>query len=347
MKKWFPVLLPLMTAALLAADAAWQMQPTGTSERLRGVSAVSDTVAWASGNKGTVVRTDDGGQHWTVLPVPGAEALDFRDIEAIDARTAYVLAIGAGDKSRIYKTRDAGKQWTLQFTSTDPKAFYDAIAFWDERNGIAVGDLVDGRFTILRTADGGSTWSPIPDANRPQALDGEGMFAASGTCLTTLAPGDAWFGTGGAARSRIFRSSDRGVTWSSADTPIASGTSSAGVFSIAFSDRLHGLAVGGDYRKERESGDNIATTADGGKTWTLPGATRLRGFRSGVAFVQGDGRVAVAVGPAGTDRTVDGGRSWTPIDDTGFHAVSVGRVGTTAWAAGEQGRVGKTTVAAK
>ncbi len=330
-----------VTVALLA-QGTWHVQPTGSTERLRGVSAVSARVAWASGNKGTVVRTADGGAHWDVLPVPGAEALDFRDVEATDERTAYVLAIGPGDKSRIYKTTDAGAHWTLQFTNTDPKAFYDAIAFWDERNGIAVGDPVDGRFTVIRTTDGGVNWLQIPEANRPSALTGDGMFAASGTCLVALAPGHAWFGTGGAARARVFRSADKGLTWAEAETPIAAGTASAGIFSIAFSDPLHGLVVGGDYRKEQEPGDNLAATSDGGKTWAPIGATRLRGFRSGAVFVPGSrGRHVVAVGPAGTDVSRDGGKTWSPLEGTGFHTVGVDRAGTALWAAGEQGVVAR------
>jgi photosystem II stability/assembly factor-like uncharacterized protein len=328
--------------AAVSAASTWQLQTSGTSERLRAVSAVSERVAWASGNRGTVLRTEDAGAHWTPLPVPGAEGLDFRDIEATSDRTAYILSIGAGDKSRIYKTTDAGKTWVLQFTNADPKAFYDAIAFWDERRGIAVGDPVNGRFTVLRTTNGGASWEPIPEPNRPQALPGDGMFAASGTCLVTLAPGHAWFGTGGAARARVLRSTDRGLTWSEADTPIAAGTPSAGIFSIAFSDKRHGVVVGGDYRKEKEAGDNLAATSDGGRTWTAMDSTRLRGFRSGVVFLPGSGgRRVVAVGPAGSDRSTDGGRTWEAVDDAGFHAVAVDRTGTTLWAVGEQGRVGR------
>jgi photosystem II stability/assembly factor-like uncharacterized protein len=361
----FAAIAALSATVGLLAQSAWQVQPTGSTERLRGVSAVSDRVAWASGNKGTVVRTADGGRTWSALPVPGAESLDFRDIEAIDERSAYVLAIGGGDKSRIYKTTDAGSHWTLQFTNPDPKAFYDAIAFWDERSGIAVGDPVDGRFAVLRTTDGGTTWTPIPEANRPTSLPGDGMFAASGTCLAALAPGHAWFGTGGAARARVLRSTDRGLTWSEADTPIAAGTSSAGIFSVAFNDGQHGLIVGGDYRKEQESSDNLAATNDGGKTWAPIGSTRLRGFRSGVVFVPGSsGRRVVAVGPSGSDISVDGGKTWSPLADSGrlrpgsgdpavasaeagFHAISVDRAGSTLWAAGERGKVGRFSTAAR
>jgi photosystem II stability/assembly factor-like uncharacterized protein len=332
----------LITGAAASATSSWVVQTSQTTERLRGVSAVSDTVAWASGNKGTVVRTVDGGATWSRVAVPDADALDFRDIEAFGAGIAYVLAIGPGDKSRIYKTEDGGKTWALQFTNPDPRAFYDAIAFWDAKTGIAVGDPVDGRFTIIRTVDGGRTWTPVPAANIPEALPGDGAFAASGTCLVVQGSRHAWFGTGGAARARVFRSTDQGVTWAVAPTPIMGGNASSGVFSLAFSDPEHGIAVGGDYRLERDTGDNLALTSDGGKSWAFAGTTRLRSFRSAVAYVPGSkGRRLIAVGPGGTDTSDDGGFTWTPIGDEGFHALSVSAAGGAVWAVGEQGRIGR------
>jgi photosystem II stability/assembly factor-like uncharacterized protein len=329
----------LITGAAASATSSWVIQTSPTTERLRGVSAVGDTVAWASGNTGTIVRTVDGGATWNRVAVPDADALDFRDIEAFGAGTAYVLAIGPGDKSRIYKTEDGGKAWSLQFTNPDSRAFYDAIAFWDAKTGIAVGDPVDGRFTIIRTVDGGRTWTLVPPANIPEALPGDGAFAASGTCLVVQGSRHAWFGTGGATRARVFRSTDQGVTWAVAATPIMAGNASSGVFSLAFSDADHGVAVGGDYRLERDTGDNVAFTTDGGKTWAFPGTTRLRSFRSAVAYVPGSkGRRLIAVGPGGTDTSDDGGSTWTPIGDEGFHALSIS-AGGAAWAVGEGGRI--------
>ena len=331
----------IIVLAVLAAQLAWQPQTSGTTERLRGVSAVNGEVAWASGNNGTVIRTTDGGRTWQPLPVPGAESLDFRDIEAFsDGLTAFVLSIGSGDRSRIYKTADGGKSWKLQFTNRDPKAFYDAIAFWDRDNGLAVGDPVDGRFTVLRTTDGGAAWTRL-DAAMPPALEGDGAFAASGTILVASGRGDAWFGSGGGARARVFHTKDRGNTWTVADTPIVAGTASSGVFSIAFFGGTDGVAVGGDYRKEREQSDNIALTSDGGATWSLPGSARLRSFRSAVAYVPGvKARTLVAVGPAGSDISRDGGRTWSPLADDGFHALSIASDGV-AWAVGEKGAVAR------
>ena len=336
----------LITGAAASFSSSWVLQTSRATERLRGVSAASDTVAWASGNKGTIVRTTDGGATWTLVAVPGAGELDFRDIEARSADIAYVLAIGAGEKSRIYKTSDGGKAWTLQFTNPDPRAFYDAIAFWDANTGLAVGDPVEGRFTVIRTTDGGKTWTRVPAANTPQALPGDGAFAASGTCLTVHGTRLAWFGTGGGARARVYRSADQGLTWTVSDTPVMAGNPSSGIFSLAFSDADHGIAVGGDYRLERESGDNLAITSDGGRTWAFAGTTRLRSFRSAVEYVPGSkGRRLIAVGPGGTDASDDGGSTWVPIGDDGFHALSVSPAGRFAWAVGENGRIARLPLA--
>ena len=182
-----------------AAAGTWQLQTSGTSERLRAVSAVSEKVAWASGNKGTVLRTEDGGaplDRRCRFPARRASTSGTSRRRATALPTSSASA--PATSRAIYKTTDAGKTWVLQFTNPDPKAFYDAIAFWDERNGIAVGDPVDGRFTILRTSDGGRTWALTPEADRPRALPGDGMFAASGTCLVVQGRTNAWIGTGGA-----------------------------------------------------------------------------------------------------------------------------------------------------
>jgi hypothetical protein len=145
-----------------AGRVTWQPQTSGVTGRLRGVSAVSPTVAWASGAAGTVLRTTDGGDHWQLRAVAGAETLDFRDVDAMSDQVAYALSIGAGASSRIYKTIDGGAHWDLQFANTDPKVFLDAMAFWDAERGIAFSDSVDGRFVILTTGNGGRSWERVP-----------------------------------------------------------------------------------------------------------------------------------------------------------------------------------------
>lgn len=297
----------VLTITLLLAVPQWITQTSGTTARLRGVSAVSNRVAWASGSDSTVLRTVDGGATWKKLTVT-TDKLDFRDIDAFDDRTAYVLSIGNGPASRIYKTTDAGATWTLQFKNEDPKAFYDAMSFWDRDHGIVIADSIDRQFCILTTANGGKTWNRIPAKALPPALENEGAFAASGSNIAVFGKFHAWIGTGGAGKGRVLRTTDRGRTWAISDSPLHAG-SSAGIFSIAFRDERHGIIVGGDYTKENEANDNLAVTTDGGLTWSL--VKGLSGYRSAVAYVPGSNPpTLVAVGPSGVDYSIDDGRTW-------------------------------------
>jgi len=321
---------------IIVATPRWTLQTSGVTARLRGVSAVSERIAWASGSGSTVLRTIDGGVNWQKLAVT-TETLDFRDIDAIDAQTAYILSAGNGPATRIYKTTDAGKTWTMQFKSDDPKAFLDAMSFWDADHGIVFGDSIDGQLYIMTTADGGRAWSRVPAANLPPALQNEGAFAASGTNIALFGKSHAWIGTGGAAKSRVLRSADGGRSWQVADTPLASGQS-AGIFSIAFRDAKHGVVAGGDYKKEREAVDNLAVTNDSGITWTL--VKGLSGFRSVVAYVPGT-KTLVALGPSGGDYSTDDGQTWTAITGPGFDTFSFVPRKSTGWATGADGAIGK------
>ena len=333
----------VLAVILFLTPLEWTIQTSGTTARLRGISAVSDRVAWASGSESTVLRTTDGGATWRKLTVT-TDKLDFRDIDAFDARTAYVLSIGNGPASRIYKTTDAGATWTLQFKNEDPKAFYDAMSFWDRDHGIVIGDSINGQFCILTTENGGRTWTRVPASALPPALEGEGAFAASGTNIALVGKTHAWIGTGAARKARVLRTTDRGRTWTIADTPLAAGPST-GIFSIAFRDAVHGIIVGGDYTKENEAIDNLAVTADGGVTWDL--VKGLSGYRSAVAYVSGSNPSAVvAVGPSGVDYSIDGGHTWKRSEiPEGFDSLSFTpraiRNRAAGWASGAAGRIGK------
>jgi photosystem II stability/assembly factor-like uncharacterized protein len=335
------ILLLSFTLYVGLTHAQWTPQSSGSVVRFRGVSAVSSSVAWASGDKGTYTRTTDGGATWQAGTVAGASELDFRDVDAFDAMTAYLLSIGEGEKSRIYKTEDGGAHWTLQFKNSRPKAFFDAMAFWDSRHGIAVSDPVDGRFLIIKTSDGGRTWNEMPALNMPTALQGEGAFAASGTCITVQGKGNAWFGTGGPEGARVFRSTDGGRTWKVAQTSMIKGKA-AGIFSIAFRDAKHGVIVGGDYTKEREALDNVAITEDGGARWSLIKGPGPNGYRSCVAYVpRTNGPALLTVGPSGSDYSTDGGNSWKSISAEGYHSTSFAGNVNAGWAVGEGGRIAK------
>ena len=331
--------LPLLAAlaAPCTAAAQWVPQASGTTVELRGLSVLSPAVAWASGQRGTVLRTTDGGSHWTTQIVTGAESLDLRAIEATSATTAFAMSIG--DSSRIFRTTDGGKSWSLRLILVRKGTFLDAIRFWDARHGIAMSDPVDGRFYLVSTSDGGHTWQEIPIDRMPSALASEGAFAASGSCLTVAGTSDVWFVSGGATTARVFHSTDRGRSWTVSDSPLRAGGAPRGIFSIAFRDLRNGVIAGGDYEKATLGGRNLALTRDGGVTWSLvDSAASPKGYRSAVAFVPGTGgRRLIAVGTNGSDRSDDGGANWMPLDSTGYNAVQTSR--GAAFAVGAKGRV--------
>lgn len=317
------------------AYAQWIKQSVNTTASLRGLSVVNEKIVWASGTGGTIIKTIDGGKTWKVGSVPGAEKLDFRDVEAFDANTAYVLSIGNGESSRIYKTTDGGENWKLQFSNKNEKAFFDAIACWDRNNCIAMSDPVDGHFVLISTSNGGENWNPIVSNQMPAAKDGEAAFAASGTCLITYGKTNVFLVSGG-SDARVFRSNDRGFTWRVAETPMVKGNSGSGIFSVAFRNAQHGTIVGGNYEKPDESKNNLALTRDGGKSWYS--GSGLNGYRSSVAYI--DDRTLIAIGTNGTDISYDSGGTWKGMGGENLNSVAAkGRI--SVWAVGPKGLVVK------
>lgn len=331
----FALVVPVM-----AARAQWHALASPTDVELRGLSVVSPAVVWASGMRGTVLRTTDSGATWTRATVPGAAGLDFRAIAATSPDVAHVLSIG--DSSRIFRTTDGGRSWSQRFVATRKGSFFDAIQFWDAKHGIAMSDPVDGHFLIITTNDGGDTWHEMPAAGMPAALTSEGGFAASGTCLIVRGDSDAWLASGGAKVARLYHSTDRGRTWTAHDTPLRAGVASAGIFSVDFRDAVHGVIAGGDYQQPTLRGRNLAVTNDGGVTWTLAdSASSPAGYRSAVAFVPSSrGRMLAAVGLTGTDLSRDGGATWTSVDSVPYNSVAFSS-DDTVWAVGPKGRMAR------
>ena len=313
-------------------------QQSGTDAQLVGFDAVDERVAWAAGARGTWVRTTDGGETWVTGVVAGAESLQFRDVHALDARTAWLLSIGNGPDSRIYRTDDGGESWSLQFQAVDERAFYDCFDFWDARSGIAFSDSYDGEFPLIATVDG-RTWKRLPTDRLPDASTGEGSFAASGTCVVARGDSLAWFGTSAGAQARVFRTADRGRSWEAVVTPLAQGTATTGTASVAFLDDLRGAVMGGDVGEPAKPTESVAVTEDGGRTWRLAGRPQRPGAISGGAFVPGAPTpTLVAVGPSGVAVSTDFATTWTTVDTLAHWSVTFGGPGT-GWAVGPDGRI--------
>jgi photosystem II stability/assembly factor-like uncharacterized protein len=342
MSRLIHLIVAIVLPGLLRAQ--WTPQSTGTTAEFRGLAAVSSRVVWASGSKGRVARTTDGGNSWIVDSLPGADALDFRDIAAASATRAWTMSAGPAEsgQAQIYHTDD-GVRWMRQFSSSQKGVFLDAMKFWDDRHGIAMSDPVDGHLFLLTTDDGGTTWTRLPTADAPPVLPGEAAFAASGTCLAVNGSSNVWIGTGGGARARVFRSVDRGRSWSVADTPVHAGGSSSGIFSIAFIDARHGIAVGGDYQRAKLPTENVALTDDGGVTWRIAVGPLPGGYMSAVAYIPNTGgRSLVAVGLAGTALSTDGGERWRMVDSVAYNSVAFASRAD-GWAVGPRGRIAKWT----
>jgi len=331
------ICLAATAASAQSQAASWQVQTSDVDTNLRGVSVARATdssagpVVWACGSHGVVLRSGDGGKTWERVDVADAATLDFRSIQAFGAEAAYVMSIGPGAASRIYKTTDAGKHWTLEYEAGRKEIFLDDLVCASEKNCYAVSDPVDGKFLLLHTSDG-TNWQELSQDGMPAALPGEGIFAASGTSLA-VSKNAIYFVTGGAKTARVFRSKDRGKSWSVFDTPILSGNASSGIFSIAQNGNKI-VIVGGDYKNVTSAERVAAYSSDGGANWKLAEAGPS-GFRSAVAFV--DGSTVIAVGPSGEDISRDGGAHWTATGSLNLNAVAV--FVSRAWGVGSKGTI--------
>jgi photosystem II stability/assembly factor-like uncharacterized protein len=313
-------------------------QESHTTALLQAVSAVNDSVVWVSGHRATWARSTDGGRTWVPGAMTGADStLQFRDVHAVDANTAYLLAAGPGQASRIYKTSDAGTTWQLQFMNRDTSAFYDCFDFWDATHGVVVSDAVNGRMIIMRTEDG-THWNPVAEGAMPPALPGEGSPAASGSCLITRGRSLAWFGTEAESGARVYRTTDAGRHWSFATTPVVSGRAS-GIAALAFWSDRNGMALGGRLLDANDRSDSVAAvTDDGGLTWRVIARPSFSGAVYGVAAVPSLDGYVVAVGPKGLDWLPAGARAWTNASADAFWSVGFASRNA-GWAVGPGGRI--------
>ncbi len=320
-------------------------QDSGTTNGLIAVSPVNPQVVWASGRAGTFVVTTDGGDTWTAGVVPGAETLQFRDVQGVSAKVAYLQSIGSAPTDfRIYKTEDGGATWTMQFQNQNPAAFYDCFAFWTPKRAISHSDSVNGVFPDLRTTDG-TTWQDI-SGNMPPALPGESSFAASGTCVATQGGQNAWIATGGTTTARVLATRDGGETWNAYDTPLVS-SPSAGAFTVAFRDPWHGIVGGGDLNPADPNSAATAISDDGGVSWRLTNPPPVTGAIFGLAYAHGAGNgdgdgsrtVLVTANAGGAAWTPDEGTTWFTLPGvTGYWAVAFASP-KAGWLVGTDGRI--------
>lgn len=292
---------------------------------IRGLSVVTDNIVWASGTGGQVGKSTDGGAHWSWTVVPGCDSCDWRSLYAFDARKAIVL--NAGAPAHIFLTEDGGTSWKRVYFDDRPGIFFDAIQFFNDQEGIAIGDPLGDRFAVIRTHNGGQSWEADAPSAAPAATPGESIFAASGTSMVTFPGKKVYFATGGSV-ARLFVLDDN---WQAYTIPVVQGTPTTGAFSIAFLNNKTGVAVGGDYKLDTARKNNCMLTNDGGRNWYAP-VTAPGGFRSGVTYISP--KILIATGTSGTDISADGGRNWKSVGGN-FNVVARARKGTRVFLAGK------------
>jgi photosystem II stability/assembly factor-like uncharacterized protein len=334
-------LISLFVNLLLAqfpTFAQWQPQAVGTDANFRAVSVAGPDVVWIGGTKGTFLRSVDGGQTWQTGTVPDALTCDFRDVQAIDAQTAYLMSAGPAEKgqARLYKTTNGGQTWSLLYQTQQVGVFFDGMDFWNKDHGLVFSDPINNKWFILTTANGGKTWQRVPEASLPLMQPNEAAFAASGTSLIVQGKQNAWIASGGAMSGRVFRSKDRGRTWAVSTTPLPAGEAT-GLFGMRFFSAKVGMVVGGNYKQEQQPGPNAAITRDGGQTWQTVNPTNPPGLKEAVALLPGDR--LLTVGPSGTSLSADQGQTWQALDTDGYHSVACAKA--TCYAVGAKGKVSK------
>jgi len=326
-------ILPLCLLFLATASSSWwSVQSTGFDSNLRGIAAVvhrRGSMLWATGSRGTILRSTDAGQTWMPVPIDGTESLDFRGVQTFDGKTVYVMSSGDGELSRIYKSADGGETWKMQYTDKRKGFFLDALVCSDSSHCFALSDPVGGKFLLLSTTDG-EHWVELLSDHMPVALAQEGAFAASNSSLLLFGKNEIYFATGGAA-ARVFHSSDLGNTWTVSETPVLHGKRSQGIFSLVRAGETV-VVVGGDSADPDRQADVAAYSSDEGVTWKLAEAPP-NGYRSSVdTFDAG----FVAVGPNGASTSRDGVH-WVQIDGPNLNAVTF--IAGKGWAVGPQGVV--------
>jgi photosystem II stability/assembly factor-like uncharacterized protein len=314
------------------AHAQWTKQNAGTDASFRSIHAVSKKVVWAGGSKGIILRTINGGGTWQTIHIKTAESLDFRDIYGVNDKIVYAMSAGKAEDgaAKVFKTIDGGATWTVVLHRTEKGVFFDSMDFWNEKEGIIIGDPIDDKPFIIRTLDGGETWQRIEKDKLPTVLEGEASFAASGTCIATKPNGSAWLNT----QSRVFFTPDKGETWQVYQTPFKQGLTS-GIFGLHFWDEKQGIAVGGDYKNDKEKASNVAITHDAGKTWAFLANTQPEGLKESSWMLPN--KNLLVVGTSGTSLLDK--NEWKAIDVESFHAISCFK--DACWAIGGKGNLAK------
>lgn len=241
--------------------------------------------------------------------------LNFR---AMAIRNNKGFGITIGNPALVFSLDADLEKNKIVYRENHPKAFYDSMDFWNDEEGIAIGDSTDGCLSVIITRDGGETWNKLSCDDLPKGIENEGAFAASDTNIAIVGD-NTWVAT---TAGRIYYSPDKGNTWDVFNTPIVKNKETEGIYSVDFYDALNGFAIGGDYTEPNANSANKMRTKDGGKTWSLVAQNQNPGYRSCVQYIPNrKGKELVAIGFKGIDYSSDSGNTWKHLSDEGFYTI--------------------------
>jgi photosystem II stability/assembly factor-like uncharacterized protein len=286
------------------------------STSIRAIEILNDSAVVYAGSVGDIGILLDNSNISKFKKIKTDSVVPHFRALALNKKSIYALSVG--NPALLYKIENS--KATLVYTEYHEKVFYDSMKFFDDMNGIAMGDPTGDCLSIIITRDGGNSWNKVDCNNLPQIYEGEAAFAASNTNITIVGE-NAWIATGG-LKSRIFHTSDMGVTWNVYNTPIIQGENTTGIYSIDFYNEKQGIICGGDYTNKFGNSANKAITNDGGKTWQVVSENKEPKYVSCVQFVpKTDGKEIFAVSTNGIFYSNDAGVNWKKVSDDGFYTI--------------------------
>lgn len=308
-----------------------QLDTFPVASSIRALEVVNDSTVWFAGSKGVYGYTQDGGQHWYTDSLRWDSLQPHFRAIAVTGEAVFLLSIES--PALLFRSTDTGKSWQIVYREDDPAAFYDAMTFWDDQTGIAMGDPTDGCLSVIITRDGGRTWRKVGCDQLPAVAEGEAAFAASNSNIAVFGQ-HAWIVSGG-ARARVLHTPDRGKTWEVFDTPIKEGGQMTGIYTVDFQDDQNGIIFGGDWNDKPNNQNNKAVTTDGGRTWQLVADGQSPGYRSCVRYAPGtNGQMILAAGIPGISYSLDGAQSWADLSDQSFYTLRFASDWRQIWLAG-------------
>lgn len=299
---------------------------------IRAIEVTQENTLWFAGSNGRYGRIIDEKIEIDSISHEGT----YPQFRSIAYNGNYIFLLSIENPALLYKidpTKPLG-QPELVYKESDPKVFYDSLAFFDHDKGLAMGDPTEDCLSIIKTSDGGNTWTKMTCDELPKVTQGEAAFAASNTNIAINAP-RAWIATGG-SKARVFYSQDYGATWATTETPLVQGEKMTGIFTIDFYDSQKGIIMGGNWEDKKNGEASKAISNDGGLTWNLIGQDALPGYISCVQYLpDGDGNHIMAVSTEGIFYSKDAGLHWKMVEEKGYYSIRFINK-ETAWLSGHE-----------